>query len=529
LWSPTTSTWSDHLCDPDRAGLVATVVPVGGAPTGRRHAGGLGSSLFPGFLVLGVPLQLRLRGAETTSIYRQHVFGLGAIQMAKNPTGSWRAWPRRATCAAGGGPPSWRPSGAAPAPVPVPSASRPWPGDGAPRGGALNGPCQRDPGTGAPARRGAPHLGCGQCRLRDVQVLFGVDLALTQGTITALVGANGAARPPCAGASAADDADVGRDLPGGCRLTAQPAHRRARELLLAQSRGGSSRAQRGGEPDPAPCPPPTSATRPTRGSRSSAAPQDPAGNLSGGEQQMLTMAPVMVRPPRSSSRTSPTLGLAPADRGRDHDRVQGAARPRGDPAHRRRAGQGRLDVADDVALLELGRIGVGRAPARPRRRHATAIYLGQSKVEGPRSGGRLSRGHESGSNVRTTFTTSEHGPVRGLDQLVTGTGTVPSRLVRDLLARIAVRAARGQAARDRRKAVHKSRGGTRGGHVRSDWQSGARNRCWEECGGKDCGDSRGVRRHVAVTTTSPKERRAPSPRYPRARHPPDRWSPPHSM
>jgi ABC-type branched-subunit amino acid transport system ATPase component len=37
----------------------------------------------------------------------------------------------------------------------------------------------------------------------------------------------------------------------------------------------------------------------------------PAGNLSGGEQQMLTMAPVMVKPPALLIADEPTLGLAP--------------------------------------------------------------------------------------------------------------------------------------------------------------------------------------------------------------------------
>ena len=87
----------------------------------------------------------------------------------------------------------------------------------------------------------------------------------------------------------------------------------------------------------------------------------PAGSLSGGEQQMLTVAPVVVRPPWVLIADEPTLGLAPlvveeltrifrelADAGTSVLLVEERA-------------TGALAIADDVAFLELGRI-VWRGP-----------------------------------------------------------------------------------------------------------------------------------------------------------------------
>jgi ABC-type branched-subunit amino acid transport system ATPase component len=218
----------------------------------------------------------------------------------------------------------------------------------------------------------------------DVQVLFGVDLALNQGTITALVGANGAGKSTlCRVLSGLMTPTSGAISLAGVDITAQPAHRRARELLLApESRGifpGLSveenltlRLPSSDERDKA------YARFPVLGQRR----KIPAGNLSGGEQQMLTMAPVMVRPPQILIADEPTLGLAPLivaeimnvfkelrDQGVTLLIVEERAKAV-------------LDVADDVALLELGRI-VWAGP-RPDldADMLTAIYLGQSKVEG---------------------------------------------------------------------------------------------------------------------------------------------------
>ena len=81
-----------------------------------------------------------------------------------------------------------------------------------------------------------------------------------------------------------------------------------------------------------------------------------AGSLSGGEQQMLTLAPLLVRPPTLVVVDEPTLGLAPIvidglvglfgelrDRGTSILLVEEKVRDV-------------LSIADHVAFIELGRI-----------------------------------------------------------------------------------------------------------------------------------------------------------------------------
>ena len=96
---------------------------------------------------------------------------------------------------------------------------------------------------------------------------------------------------------------------------------------------------------------------------------------------MLTMAPVMVKPPSVLVADEPTLGLAPliAD---EIMQIFAELREQGVTllVVEERA-KALLDIADDVALLELGRLvwsGV-RADLDPVQ--LAAIYLGQSQVE----------------------------------------------------------------------------------------------------------------------------------------------------
>jgi ABC-type branched-subunit amino acid transport system ATPase component len=82
----------------------------------------------------------------------------------------------------------------------------------------------------------------------------------------------------------------------------------------------------------------------------------PAGSLSGGEQQMLTLAPLLVRPPDVLVADEPSLGLAPLiveeilgvftelrDRGVALVLVEEKAK-------------GVLEIADEVSFLSLGRL-----------------------------------------------------------------------------------------------------------------------------------------------------------------------------
>ncbi|MCW2541456.1 MAG: branched-chain amino acid transporter ATPase [Frankiales bacterium] len=82
----------------------------------------------------------------------------------------------------------------------------------------------------------------------------------------------------------------------------------------------------------------------------------PAGMLSGGEQQLLAMAPAMVLAPRILVADEPTLGLAPQARERILGLCQ-ALRDRGTAVLLIEERPGEVfDIADDVALIRLGRI-----------------------------------------------------------------------------------------------------------------------------------------------------------------------------
>jgi ABC-type branched-subunit amino acid transport system ATPase component len=102
----------------------------------------------------------------------------------------------------------------------------------------------------------------------------------------------------------------------------------------------------------------------------------PGSNLSGGEQQMLTLAPLLIRPPHVLVADEPTLGLAPLvvaelmnvfvelrDRGVAVLLVEEKARAV-------------LDIADRVVLLELGTVRWQGARGDLDEEDLAALYVG---------------------------------------------------------------------------------------------------------------------------------------------------------
>ncbi|MFI6800946.1 ABC transporter permease subunit [Streptosporangium canum] len=145
----------------------------------------------------------------------------------------------------------------------------------------------------------------------DVTVLRGVDLAVRPGEVVALLGANGAGKSTTCAVAAGDlPVTAGRVILDGVDVTSWPAHRRARAgvLLAPEGRGvfpGLSVDEnlRTWLADPGP----VYERMPQLARRRGVA----AGALSGGEQQLLTLAPALVRPPRVLIADEPSLGLAP--------------------------------------------------------------------------------------------------------------------------------------------------------------------------------------------------------------------------
>jgi ABC-type branched-subunit amino acid transport system ATPase component len=315
----------------------------------------------------------------TTSVFFPAVlFGLGAVTMAQNPDGilslteeqTFKRKQRRA------------------AKVLAAAAA------GAPALGGLR------PDTVSAVTNGAAVSGSGPVAIRreedvalrldsvcaaygETQVLFDIDLSVRAGKLTALVGANGAGKSTlCKVLAGLMEPSKGTITLGGTDVTGRPAHQRAKDLMLAPESRGIFPALSVEDN--------LSLLLPDAGDRAKAYERFPilgerrrlaAGNLSGGEQQMLTMAPFMIKPPKLLIADEPTLGLGPLV----VEQVIGVFAELRDQGVTLLVVEERakavLDIADDVALFELGSLvwAGQRTDLDPDR--LAAIYLGQSNME----------------------------------------------------------------------------------------------------------------------------------------------------
>ncbi|TMR95695.1 ABC transporter permease subunit [Nonomuraea basaltis] len=210
----------------------------------------------------------------------------------------------------------------------------------------------------------------------DCTVLRGVDLAVNPGEVVALLGANGAGKSTTCAAAAGDlPVTRGRILLDGEDVTAWPAHRRARAgiLLAPEGRGvfpGLTVEEnlRTWLPDPEP----VYERLPQLAERRTVF----AGALSGGEQQLLTLAPALVRPPRVLIADEPSLGLAPMVV-RQIFEVFAELRERGVALLlvEEKATEA-LAIADRVAFMRLGRVTWAGPRSEVDSERLTAAYLG---------------------------------------------------------------------------------------------------------------------------------------------------------
>jgi ABC-type branched-subunit amino acid transport system ATPase component/branched-subunit amino acid ABC-type transport system permease component len=294
------------------------------------------------------------------------LFGVGAINLAKNPdgvlalVGTQRLERRRR-----------RERAAAPTAAPVTTAPAEPPLAAASADGARDGAREDEP---AALRLEGIVAGYG-----EVEVLHGVDLDVPAGRVVTLLGPNGAGKSTlCAVAAGLLAPTAGRVRLDGTDVTDQPAFRRARRglLLAPEARGifpGLSvdenlsvwlRSAREREQ--------AYERFPLLADRR----RQPAGLLSGGEQQMLALAPALVRTPAVFVADEPSLGLAPMaseavfealtelrQRGSSLLLVEEKAREA-------------LELADVVAVMELGRI-VWTGPRQEADAdRLAAVYLG---------------------------------------------------------------------------------------------------------------------------------------------------------
>ncbi len=351
---------------------LATVVLWGIRRPSAAIAAGMSSVLFTGVLSSGFHFSAISWAGTTSTWFPQVLFGLGAVTMAQNPDGilaiqeeqdfrrkQKREAKRRTSLA-------------------VSAAALAGAGAGAGVVATTNGTVPSGSGKPAdlPAKARAEHVALRVDSLcaayGETQVLFDVDLDVRQGKLTALVGANGAGKSTlCKVLSGLMEASAGTIELDGKDITKVSPSQRAKSLLLApESRGMfpalsvednltmllSDAADREQAYD----------RFPVLGLRR----KIPAGSLSGGEQQMLTMAPVMVKPPKLLIADEPTLGLAPLI----VDQIMQVFSELRDAGVTLLVVEERakavLDIADDVALLELGKLVWAGPRGRPRLRGA---------------------------------------------------------------------------------------------------------------------------------------------------------------
>jgi ABC-type branched-subunit amino acid transport system ATPase component/branched-subunit amino acid ABC-type transport system permease component len=299
-------------------GLVwlATVVLWGVRRPAAAVIAGLSVTLFPALLTNGFTLPSFLGSASwsgTTSAFIPDIlFGLGAIQMAKDPdgilslmfAGRARRQARREQEEAAALQAAEEQAIAAE----IDSHERAMEARGVVHAAPAAVTDDLDLSS-AMLRMSDLRAGYG-----DVPVLFGVDLALLPGSITALVGANGAGKSTlCNVIGGLVPVTSGRVELAGDDVTRLPAHLRARRdlVVVPESRGVFPSLT---VDDNLSMWLHTAAERDQVYERFGALAErrsTAAGNLSGGEQQLLSLAPILVRPPKVLVVDEPTLGLAP--------------------------------------------------------------------------------------------------------------------------------------------------------------------------------------------------------------------------
>ncbi|MEU8842139.1 ATP-binding cassette domain-containing protein [Streptomyces roseus] len=300
------------------------------------------------------------------------LFGLAGLALANDPDGycaaaAVRLAKRRATAGPGGG--------------------------GSEAGQA--GPALPAPGARAPAeprtRRGdgvGPGPAGAALELRDVTagyggglVLHGVDLAVRQGEILVVLGPNGAGKSTaCRVAAGSLEAAGGSVLVHGRDVTREGPVRRARSgvLLAPEGRGifpaltveeNLALYLRAADAQDA-----VYQRFPRLAERRRVA----AGSLSGGEQQMLALAPLLQRPPGVLIADEPSMGLAP----RVVEEVYALLTELRDAGTAlllvEEKAAGILGVADTVAYLSRGRVTWCGPRAEVEGDRLTAAYLGRA-------------------------------------------------------------------------------------------------------------------------------------------------------
>lgn len=315
-------------------------------------------------------------GPSTATYFVSILFGLGAINLAKNPDGllalvghqrlDRQVGRRRAAkiaaaeAAVRGGEADVAPATAAATPAPATVV-------------AGNGEKSESAGAAALALDGVS-AGYG-----EFDVLHDVDVQVPSRTVVAMLGANGAGKSTlCSVAAGLLTPTQGRVLLEGEDVSAMPADARARAgvLLVPEARGifpgltveENLRVLLRSDADREKA----YERFPVLGDRR----RQVAGLLSGGEQQMLSLAPALAQPPKVFIADEPTLGLAPLAAEVVVDAIRELRELGSAVLLVEEKAREVMELADTVVFMELGRVVWMGPRAEADAERLAAAYLG---------------------------------------------------------------------------------------------------------------------------------------------------------
>jgi ABC-type branched-subunit amino acid transport system ATPase component len=217
----------------------------------------------------------------------------------------------------------------------------------------------------------------------EFDVLHDLSIGVPSGKAVALLGANGAGKSTlCAVAAGLLTPTHGRVLLGGNEVTAMPAFERAREgvLLVPEARGifpGLTVEEN------------LKVLLRTEDQRDAAYERFPilgerrgqaAGLLSGGEQQMLSLAPALAEPPKVFIADEPTLGLAPLAAEIVIEAIREIREKGSAVLLVEEKAREVMELADTVVFMELGRIIWAGPREEADAEQLAAAYLGSTTL-----------------------------------------------------------------------------------------------------------------------------------------------------
>jgi len=326
-----------------------------------------------------------IKDVPASTFFMQMLFGLGAIGLARDPEGGLSAGARvkRERSARRAAKQRAAVAGAATAPAGAVAADAP---STTPLrvGVATATPVEAADGNDASAQPVLRVAGL-KAGYDEIEVLHGIDLTVGAGEAVALLGSNGAGKTTlCSVVGGLVPVRAGGVWLAGQDVTRVPARRRERDSVYLAPEGRGifpdltveenlmlwlrAADEREAAYDAFPV---------LRSRRN-----QPAGTMSGGEQQMLTLAPALVRPPKLLVADEPSLGLAPLIIDQIFDALR-QLQSRGTALLiAEEKTRDALAIADRVAFLTVGHISwMGPAGEVDAQRLATA-YLGIAAEEG---------------------------------------------------------------------------------------------------------------------------------------------------